>query len=170
MEYSELIRCRYSCRSFSQAPVEPEKIDKIIKAGILAPTAKNLQPFRIFRMDSPEAKENIRSATRCHFGADNFLVIGAVHTECYQRSYDGFPFADVDAAIAVTHMLLEIHNLGLGSTWVGYFDANKLKAAYPQMQDLDLVAILPIGYPAENAEPAPRHNIRREEAELVISL
>ena len=106
MDFEALIHHRFSCRKFKQQPVEPEKINKIIEAGILAPTAKNLQPFRIFRMESQQAKEAVRASTKCHFGASEFLVIGALPQEGYERGYDGFRFADVDAAIVVTHMLL----------------------------------------------------------------
>lgn len=170
MEYSELIRKRYSCRSLSSRPVEAEKIDKIIEAGIAAPTAVNKQPFRIFRMDSQQAKDAIRAVTRFHFDAECFLVVGALREEGFVRKFDGRPFADVDASIVATHMMLEIHNQGLGSTWVGYFDAPKLQELCPQMKDYDLVAIFPIGYPAEDAQPNPRHLERKPASALVISL
>lgn len=170
MEYSELIQQRYSCRSFAEKPVEPEKIDQIIKAGILAPTAVNKQPFHIFHMESAQAKEAIRSCTRFHFDADNFLVIGALEEESFRRKFDGRFFADVDASIAATHMMLEIHNQGLGSTWVGYFDAPKLQEMLPQLKGYDLIAIFPIGYPAEDAAPSERHSQRKSTDEIVITL
>ena len=170
MEYSELIRSRYSCRSFQSKPVEDWKVEKIIEAAIVAPTAVNKQPFRIFRMESPEAREAIRSVTRFHFDADCFLVVGATQEDCFLRKFDQRPFADVDASIVATHMMLQIHDLGLGSTWVGYFDAPRLKALCPAMENFDLVAIFPIGYPAEDGGPSPRHLERKTAEELVITL
>ena len=170
MEYTQLIRKRYSCRSFSQKPVEEEKIQTIVEAGIMAPTAKNEQPFRIFCMQSQKAKEAIRSVTKCHFGADCFLVIGAVPQAGFIREFDGRDYADVDASIAATHMLLEIHNQGLATTWVGYFDAPKLQQLCPECQGLDLIAIFPVGYPADNAAPSPRHTERKSPDSLLIRL
>ena len=73
------------------------------------------------------------------------------------RSFDKKNFADVDASIAATHMMLEIEALGLGTTWVGHFDAPKLKELFPEMADYELVAIFPVGYPAEDAKPSTRH-------------
>lgn len=165
MDFSEVIKNRYSCRKFSDKKVEKEKIDKIIKAGILAPTAVNYQPFKIWKVESSEAKTNIHKVTKCTFGADTFLIVGADKSKAWTREFDGQNFADVDAAIIATHMMLEIHNLGLESTWVGYFDAAKLKEIYPQMKEYNLIAIFPIGYAdeVEEGKPSPRHNQRKDE-------
>lgn len=76
----------------------------------------------------------------------------------------------MDAAIVATHIMLTIHNEGLGSTWVGHFDAPKLKEFFPEMADYDLIAIFPVGYPAENGVPSPRHEVRKEMSEIVTVL
>ena len=86
------------------------------------------------------------------------------------RSYDGRNFADVDAAIAATHIMLAIQNEGLGSTWVGHFDAPKLKEAFPMMEGYDLIAIFPIGFPTEKGVPSPRHTVRKDYEEFVETL
>ena len=168
MDFENLIRKRFSCRKFSSRPVEPEKIDKIIQSAILAPTAVNRQPLHIFTMDSPQAKEAVRACTKCHFGAETFLIIGSSTESGWVRPFDEKPFADVDAAIAATHMMLMIEELGLASTWVGYFDAPILKQKCPQLKNWDLIALFPIGYAAE--EPSPRHFERKSTQELVTAL
>ena len=66
-----------------------------------------------------------------------------------------------------TQMMLEIQDLGLGTTWVGHFDAPHLKNLYPEMEPYGLIAIFPVGYPAEDAEPAVHHGIRKDKAEAV---
>lgn len=76
------------------------------------------------------------------------------------RPFDKKNFADVDASIAATHIMLAIEDLGLGTTWVAHFDAPKLKELFPEMADYELVAIFPVGYPAEDAAPSPRHTER----------
>ena len=168
MEFTKLIRERFSCRKFTDRPVEPEKIQKIIHAAILAPTAVNRQPFHIFSMESEKAKEAVRSCTKCHFGADTFLILGVKQEEGWVRPFDRHPFSQVDGAIAATHMMLMIQDLGLAATWVGYFDAPALKQACQELEGWDLIAIFPIGYPAEG--PSPRHSERKSTDQLVSSL
>ena len=168
MNCEELIRKRFSCRRFTNQPVEPEKIEKIIEAAIAAPTAVNRQPFHIFHISSTEAKEILRSCTKCHFGAETFLIIGGNKDSGWIRPFDNRPFADVDTAIAATHMMLMIEAVGLATTWVGYFDAPSLKKKIPQLEPWDLIAVFPIGYAAE--EPSPRHFERRQKEELVTQL
>lgn len=78
-------------------------------------------------------------------------------TYAWVRSFDKKNFAEVDASIAATHMMLAIEDLGLGTTWVANFDAPKLKALFPEMAGYELVAVFPVGYPEEGAAPSPRH-------------
>ena len=166
MEFLEFAKKRYSCRKFSDRKVEQNLIDRIIEAGTEAPTAVNHQPVRIWQMASEEAKQAIREVTGCHFGADNFLVVGCKKEESWTRPFDGQNFAEVDGAIVAAHMLLEIEDLGLNTTWVGYFDAPALKKRYPQMEDYKLIALFPIGYAAEDAEPSEKHFLRKSAEEL----
>ena len=97
-------------------------------------------------------------------------MLGALPDEAWVRKYDGRNFADVDASIVGTHVMLAAHDLGLGTTWVGHFDAPAVKGEFPEMEPCDLVALFPLGYPAEDAEPAPMHFKRRPADELVIRI
>lgn len=172
MKYSELIKARYSCRKFSDKPVEDEKLNAIIEAGIAAPTAKNAQPVKIWLIKSPEALEKIKSCAPFPWMKNTKAVIAVGGTEenAFVRPSDGRNFEDVDAAIVATHIMLAIHDEGLGSTWVGYFDTVKTKELFPAMKDYDLVALFPVGYPADDAVPADRHNIRKSFDEMVSVL
>ena len=170
MDFLELAKKRYSCRQLSDKKVEKEKLDKIIEAGILAPTATNAPPYKIWLIESCEAKEKLAKANRYQFGAEVFFVVGAKKDEAWVRKFDNYNFADVDASIVATHMMLEIADLGLGTTWVGHFDEPLLKEEFPEMKDYELIAIFPVGYPAEDARPAERHNIRRTVEEAVAYL
>lgn len=167
MGFLELAKDRYSCREFSSKKIESDKLRKIISAGIASPTAVNKQPYKIWLMGSQEAKNKIKQVTSYTFGAETFLVLGYKEEEAWTRKFDQRNFADVDAAIVGTHMMMEIHDLGLATTWVGYFDAPTLKELCPEMQDYQLIAIFPIGYPREDAKPSPRHMERKTEAEVV---
>ena len=159
MDFLELAKKRYSCRSISDKPVEDEKIEKILKAGMLAPTAVNFQPFKIWVVKSAEGVEKIGKITTCTFGAPLFFVVGGLEANAWNRKYDGKNFADVDASIVATHMMLEVEDLGLASTWVANFDAVKIKELFPEMTDYNLIAIFPVGYANSDAKPSERHEL-----------
>ena len=76
----------------------------------------------------------------------------------------------MDAAIVATHMMLQTADLGLATTWVGHFDAPLLRQLCPEMKDYELIAIFPIGYAADDAEPSPRHTIRKTAEEMTAVL
>jgi nitroreductase len=169
MEFFELAKERYSCRKFSDKPIEDEKLNMILDAAVSAPTAKNIQPFKLWVIRSKDALGKIKSATPFKW-MDNVNVIIAVGGKsegAFVRPSDGRNFEDVDASIVATHIMLAIHDAGLGSTWVGLFDEPKVKELFPEMKDYDLVALFPIGYPADDAEPSERHSVRKEKSELV---
>lgn len=170
MKFQELAEKRYSCRKMSSRKVEKELIDRIVETGTKAPTAVNMQPVKIFRMESEAAKKAVRSATVYTFGADDFLIVGYRNEDGWVRGYDGRPFADVDAAIVATHIMLQIEDLGLSTTWVGHFDAPGLRQLCPEMQGYELIALFPIGYAAEDAKPAPRHFARKTPEEMTTVL
>lgn len=172
MEFNELISQRYSVRKLSDRPISDEQIESILKAGMVAPSAVNKQPYKIWVLRAPQALKHAAETTKFDFiaNAQVIFVIGAKADEAWTRPSDGRNFADVDASIAATHMMLEIHNLGLGSTWVGHFDAGKLKEFFHQMRDYDLICMFGVGYPADDSTPNPRHFERRPMADMVERL
>jgi len=170
MTFINLAKERYSCSSISDKPVEPEKTEQIIQAGLLAPTAVNKQPFHIWVLTKDEDIEKVKQTTRCDFGAKLFFVIGAKKEEAWVREYDQRNFADVDASIVATQMMLEIEDLGLATTWVGHFDAPKLMALFPEMNGYDLIAMFPTGYANKDAKPSPKHDVRKSAEESVTWL
>jgi nitroreductase len=167
--FLELAHDRYSVRKISSRPVEEEKIEKIIEAGIVAPTATNAQPIRIFVLKSQEAKELLMKATSFPFvkSAPVNIVVGSCEGEAWVRPFDGKNYADVDASIVATHIMMEIHDLGLGSTWCGFFDPEKMKEEFPEMKGCELIALFPVGYPEEDSVPARKHTEYRDREELV---
>ena len=169
MEFFEVVKNRYSCRKFADKPVEDEKLDRILQAGISAPTAKNVQPVKIWVIKSDEALTKIKSATPFKWmkNVKVILAVGGTTEGAFVRPSDHRNFEDVDASIVATHLMLAAHAEGLGSTWVGFFDVNKVKEFFPEMKDYDLVALFPIGYPAEDAEPSDRHALRKDKSEMV---
>lgn len=147
MDFLTLAKERYSCRKFSGKEVEQEKLEKIMEAGIAAPTAVNKQPYKIWLMQSEKARKAIYEVTRFTFEADIFFVVGYLEEEAWVRKYDGRNFADVDASIVATQMMLEIQDLGLGTTWVGHFDAPRLKKSVSGDGTLWFDCHIPCGIP-----------------------
>ncbi len=170
MEFKQLAKDRYSCRKMTDRKVEDNLVEQIIDTAILAPTAVNYQPVKIFWMKSDKAKNDIRQVTRFTFGADTFLVVGYKNADGWVRSFDKHTFAETDAAIVATHIMMQVADMGLATTWVGYFDAPQLQSMYPEMKDYELTAIFPIGYAAEDGTPSPRHNVRKGREEILETL
>ena len=156
MRFLELAKKRYSCRSFKEKEVEKEKIEKIIEAGLVAPTAKNSQPLKIWVVNG-EAIKKFREASEIRFETPIYFVVGAKEEEAFVRASDGKNFAEVDASIVATHMMLEIEELDLATVWVGSFNVPNLKKAFPEMEGYELIAVFPVGYASEEASPSPRH-------------
>ena len=167
MEFLQLSEARYSLRKFSDRPVEAEKLAAILEAGRNAPTAHNLQPQRIFVLRSPEALEKADACTAAHFHPPVILVVAYDPEAAWKRETDCKNHGEIDASIAATQMMLEAADLGLGTTYVGMFEPEKLLAAFPEMAGLCPIAMLPLGYPAEGAHPSRLHADRKPLEELV---
>jgi len=170
MDFQALSAARYSLRKFSAQSVEQEKLDLILEAGRNAPTAHNFQPQRIFVLRSPEALEKADECAGSHFHPPVMLVVACDHAVSWKRETDGKDHGEIDAAIAATQMMLQAADLGLGTTYVGMFQPDKLLAAFPEMAGTVPIALLPLGYPAEGAHPARLHTERKPIQELVTYL
>ena len=167
MSFLDLARERYSCRSLTPDAIDPSKLDAILEAARVAPTAVNKQPFHIWVVTSDEGVERIGQVTKYTFGARTFIVVGSKPDAAWVRKSDNANFCDVDASIVATHIMLAVTDQGLATTWVGLFDAPLMAQLFPQMQGYHLDAIFPIGAPADDAEPSPRHTERQSLENLV---
>ncbi len=167
MDFTQLAAERYSCRRFSDRPVEQEKLAAILAAGRLAPTAKNTQPQRIYVLQSQDAIDRIRGLTRMAFNAPVVLLIGGHTPEGWVNPFTGKNNAEVDTAIVTTHMMLKAAELGLGTTWVGWFDCAAAHKLFDLPEDEDVYSLLPLGYPAEDASPSQNHGWRKPLTETV---
>lgn len=168
MDFPELAHARYSVRKFDARKVEKEKLDAILEAGRCAPTAVNYQPQRLLVAESDEALAKIKKCTPYHFNAPVVLVICYDKTSSWKSPYNGYESGDVDVSIVTTQMMLAAAELGLGSTWVGYFDPDLLRSEFAIPDYLVPVALLPLGYPAPDARPAHLHEKRLPLCETVF--
>ena len=171
MTFQELARARYSVRSFQDRPIEEEHLNLILEAGRVAPTACNFQPQKIYVAKSAEAREKLASVCRCTFGAPVILVV------CYDRERDwknklmpGYESGETDAAIVCTHMMLQAFELGIGSCWVGYFNPKIVAETLGLPENVTVSALLPMGYPEEDAKPLPLHSQLREFGDTIVEI
>ena len=170
MEFNDVLNRRYSCRTFAARGVEPEKVDRILEAGRIAPTAVNKQPVHIWAVSRPETLEAIKGATRSNYGAPLLLVVGCRPADAWVRRYDGKNGAEVDAAIVATYLMLAAENEGLATLWVGSFDPALLRDILPGAEGYELVAMINVGYPAPESQPSPMHGVRKTIGELVTKI
>lgn len=154
MDFLELAADRYSVRSYSDRPIEPEKMERILKAGQLAPTAVNFQPQKIYILKSPEAIGKIRSLTRFAYDAPVVLLVCADKTKVWRSpSEHGYDTGEMDASIVCTHMMLEAWALGIGSVWVRGFDSRQVAKVFDLPEQVQPICLLPIGYPSDESVP-----------------
>ena len=158
MEFNTLAKNRYSTRRFNiDKKVEKEKIDMIIEAGYVAPTAGNKQPQRVLVLEDSKSLDLLKQCTNCHFNAPLAMIICYEKDQCWVREYDLVNSGVVDASIVATHMMLQAFELGIGSTWVMHYNPNILKQVFEIPDHIESVAILVMGYPREDDHPSPRH-------------
>lgn len=165
MDFENVIRERKATRKFCHIPVEQEKLEKILEAGRIAPTAKNAQPIKIYVVKSEEGLKKIDKATKCRYGAPIVLLVCGDKEKSYVK--DGSPIYQMDASIVTTHMMLEATNVGIDNIWIELFDGEKLRTEFDIPDNLIPVCLLPIGYKSKLCPPSPFHKIRKDIDELV---
>ena len=163
MSFYDLAKSRYSVRKFKSDTVEEEKLNKIIEAGRVAPTACNNQPQKIYVVKSKQMRQKLAEVCRYTFDAPVILVIGYDKERDWKnRRMPGYSSGETDAAIVCTHMMLEAWELGIGSCWVGAFAADAVEEALSLPVNVCVTAMLPLGYAADGAQPAELHSTYRD--------
>jgi len=165
MDVMQAIQKRRSIRNFQSREVEEDKLRGVLEAGRLAPSARNMQNWKFIVVRDPETRKKLSEAAKGQaFVAEAPVVIVACGTDtdymmtCGQHAYS------IDVAIAVDHMTLEATDLGLGTCWIGAFYEQQVKDMLDIPQKARVVALLPLGYPAQSPPPT-----RRKELEEITS-
>lgn len=165
MSFEEIIRKRTAVRKFSDKKLEKEKLDKILEAGRLAPTAKNSQPIKIYVIKSEEGISNLDKATRCRYGASTVLIVCGSKEEAYHKGE--YSTYEMDSCIVATHMMLEATNVGVDNIWIESYDENILRKEFDIPSEYIPVCILPLGYKIDDCPINPMHDKRKSIDELV---
>ena len=170
MEFKEVVKNRYSCKKYSGRQVEAEKLEAILQAGRLAPTAKNLQEQHIYVLQSEEALSKIDSVTRCRYGAPTVLVVTFDSTNVFTYPGGKRDSGVEDATIVATHMLLAAADEGVDSCWINYLDPDQLAGVLGLPANEEVLMMMDLGYAAEGVGPLPKHGDRKSLEETVTYL
>jgi len=165
MQFEDVIRTRSSTRRFSNKPLEREKLEKILEAGRIAPTAKNLQDFKIFIIESADAVNKLDSAHPCRYGAPTSLLVCADNTESFSTD-NTHTSGVIDACIVATHMLLEATSLGVDNIWTWAYGNRELAEALGLADNFEPVCVLPLGYRSDEDHGSHMHDQRKNIEEL----
>lgn len=150
MEFSDLIRERYSVRAYTPDPIEDEKLDRVLEAARLAPTAANRQPFRILVIETAGREEELsRIYGKAWFVQPPLVICACGLPEEGWTRRDGKSYVDVDVAIVMDHLILAAANEGLGTCWVGAFDPDAAREVLSLPEEVEPIAFTPLGYPAD---------------------
>jgi len=170
MEFREVIRARYSCKKYSDRQVEPEKLNAVLEAGRLAPTAKNLQEQHVYVVQSPEGLARIDAVTPCRYGAPTVLVVAFDKNNVFTYPGGKQDSGVEDATIVATHMILAAADEGLDSCWINFLDPEKLAEALVLPENEEVLMLMDLGYAAEGAGPLANHASRKPLGETVSRL
>ena len=167
MEFKDVIRKRYSCKKFGPMQVEDGKLEAVLEAGRVAPTAKNLQEQHVYVVQSAEALAKIDSATPCRYGAPTVLVVAFDRNNVFTYPGGKRDSGVEDATIVATQMILAAADEGLDSCWINFFDPDKMAQVLGLPQNEEVLMVMDLGYAAEGAGPLPNHANRKAISETV---
>ena len=163
MKVLDVIRRRYSCRSYQDKSIEQDKLDCILEAARLAPSAKNTQDWRFVVVTDRDTKRQVAGTTN---RPEVFEKAGAIIAACSNSDYVmrcGQAIGPIDVAIALEHISLQAADLGLGTCWIGSFDADKVRQILKIPEDIAIIELMALGYPA-GSKPEPK----REPIEKIV--
>ena len=165
MKFEDVIKNRCSTRLFGKEKVKQEVLDKILEAGRIAPTAKNVQPFKIYVIQSEEAIKALDKATPCRYGSSCVLLVCGNKDKAFKK--EEFSTFVMDCSIVATHMMLCATSLGVDNIWIEMFKSDVLKEEFDIPEYLEPVCLLPLGYKSKLCPPSPLHKIRKKITDLV---
>jgi len=156
MNVLEAIQSRYSVRSFLDEGVAEDKLTRVLEAGILAPSGRNVQEYKFVVVRDADTRAQLAEASEQAFVAQAPVVIAIVSLDPVREMYCGVRAGPVDCAIAMDHMTLAAVEEGLGSCWIGHFDQDKARGVLGVPDSAKIIEMLIVGYPADPPGPKKR--------------
>lgn len=167
MDFTQVVRERYSCKRFDGRPVAKDALNQILEAGRLAPTAKNLQEQKIYVIQGEEGLAKVDVITPCRYNAGTVLLVAFDKTNVFTYPGGKRDSGIEDATIVATHMMLAAKNAGIDSCWINFFDPEKAAAEFNLPANEEVLMLLDLGYAAEGTKPLDNHFKRKPLEETV---
>lgn len=167
MSVLEVAKKRYSVRSYEERPVEEEKLQKLLEAARVAPSAHNKQPSRLLIIREKEGLEKLKKGANVYGAPLAIIVVGDTET-AWVRPYDQKNSLQIDASIVTDHIILTATELGLGTLWVCYFNPEVIRQEFNLPTNLEPVNIIGIGYAAGQAKLPDRHAETRKPLKDIV--
>ncbi len=158
MNLLQAIQQRRSVRAYQPQPVEHEKLLRVLEAARLAPSARNMQDWKFIVVQDETTRERLLPAVnnQAFVPSAPVIIVGCATQPDYVMRC-GQPSGPIDVAIALEHMALQAVEEGLGTCWIGSFYPDQVKAILDIPDDVVVVELLTLGYPAGNLpESKPR--------------
>ena len=157
MSFLELVGKRYSVRAYKPDTVDDDRLQQVLEAARLAPTAANRQPFRLIVTHTAGKEADLRRVYDREWFVQAPLVICAcgIAEETWVRG-DAKSYLDVDVAIAMDHLIMAAADLGLGTCWIGAFDRTAAREVLGIPDSVEPIIFTPLGYPADQPRPKKR--------------
>jgi len=161
MDLYQAIKKRYSCRSYSPKPIESEKLERILEAARLAPSAKNLQDWRFVIITDEQKRKQLAIAAneQMFIATAPAIIVGC--SNCDQTMRCGQKISSIDIAIAMEHIALAATAEELATCWIGSFYPEKVRKVLDIPENIEIIELMPIGYPADKETHKPRENIEK---------
>ena len=166
MDFEKVIRERCSTRRFSDKVLEREKLEKILDAGRVAPTAKNMQDFKVYVIESEDAIAKLDEVHPCRYGAPTSLLVCADNATGFATD-EKHKSGVIDACIVATHMMLEATNLDVDNIWTWCWGNEKMSEVFNLPEAIEPVCVLPMGYKSDEDHGSKMHDVRKDISELV---
>ena len=169
IDFLSLAKHRYSCRKYAETPLNRAILEEVLEAARIAPSAANTQPWLFVVITQDEMLRGIKACYARDWiaTAPAVIVCCADHSRSWRRA-DGKDHADIDLAIAIDHITLAATAKGLGTCWVCKFDAMRCATLLGLPPHVSPVALIPIGYPADSANPHRHESQRRTLSQIVL--
>jgi nitroreductase len=166
--FNTLAKQRFSSRKYLNKPVEEEKLIKVLEAGRIAPSAANKQPWIFYVIRDDKNRSTIAGAYHRDWlkNAPVIIVACADHKKGWIRS-DGKDHCDIDLAIAIDHITLQATELGLATCWICNFQPARCKEILHLPDHIEPVAIIPLAYPEDKADPDRHSSARKPLGDIV---
>lgn len=164
MDFLELVKSRYACRSYQPGPVEQDKLSRVLEAVRLAPSGSNRQPWKFIVVHDPEVKRRlVRACANQHFIATAPVVVAGCGLMPDRIMSCGIPGDPVDVAIAMEHLSLAATAEGLATCWIGAFSQDEVREVLGVPRTAKVIELMTLGYPADG----PRAKTRKPLSEII---